>query len=118
MKKIETRMAAGLAAALLLTSHAAGAQSHAEQEEVPNRPGFFRQLGSSLKDAGQQMVGVKPARGTKATVGGGDIYTPISGAGKIRGLFKADNHQLAQQGKLDWPRVALTYTEWGASLTC
>lgn len=118
MKKIETRMAAGLAAALLLTSHAAGAQSHAEQEEAPNRPGFFRQLGSSLKDAGQQMVGVKPAQGTNATVGGGDIYAPVSGAGKIRGLFKADNHQLAQQGKLDWPRVALNYTEWGASLPC
>ncbi|AWH52493.1 hypothetical protein C1924_04540 [Stenotrophomonas sp. ESTM1D_MKCIP4_1] len=118
MKKIETRMAAGLAAALLLTSHAAGAQSHAEQEESPNRPGFFRQLGSSLKDAGQQMVGVKPAQGTKATVGGGDIYTPVSGAGNIRGLFKTDNHQLAQQGRLDWPRVALTYTEWGASLPC
>jgi len=33
-------------------------------------------------------------------------------------LFKGDNHQLAQQGKLDWPRVALTYTEWGASLPC
>lgn len=118
MKKIETRMAAGLVAALLLTSHAAGAQSHTKQEEAPNRPGFFRQLGSSLKDAGQQMVGVKPAQGTKATVGGGDIYTPVSGAGKIGGLFKADNHQLAQQGKLDWPRVGLTFTEWGTALPC
>lgn len=118
MTKNQTRMAATLAAALLLTSHAAGAQSHAEQEEVPNRPGFFRQLGSSLKDAGQQMVGVKPAQGTKDTVSGGDIYTPVSGTGKIHGLFKADNHQLAQQGKLDWPRVALTYTEWGNSLPC
>ncbi|RLK49843.1 hypothetical protein BCL79_3328 [Stenotrophomonas rhizophila] len=118
MKKIETRMTACLAAALLLTSQGAGAQSPPGQEEMPNKPGFFRQLGTSLKNAGEQMVGVKPAQGTKTTVSGGDIYTPVSGAGKIRGLFKADNHQLAQQGKLDWPKVALTFQEWGASLPC
>lgn len=119
MKKIETRMAAGLAAALLLTAYSAGAQSHPEQEEAPNRPGFFRQLGTSLKNAGGQMVGVKPAQGgAKAAAGAGAIYAPVSGGGKLPGLFKGDNHQLAQQGKLDWPRVALTYTEWGASLPC
>lgn len=118
MKKIETRMAASLATVLLLTAYSAGAQSHYEQEEVPNLPGFFRQLGSSLKDAGQQMVGVKPTPGSKASAGGEAIYVPVGGAGKIRGLFKQDNHQQAQQGKLDWPRVALTFTEWGASLPC
>lgn len=119
MKKIETRMAAGLAAALLLTAYSAGAQSYPEQEEAPNRPGFFRQLGTSLKNAGGQMVGVKPAQGgAKAAAGAGAIYAPVSGGGKLPGLFKGDNHQLAQQGKLDWPRVALTYTEWGASLPC
>lgn len=119
MKKIETRMAAGLAAALLLASQGAGAQSHPEQEELPNKPGFFRQLGASLKDAGQQMVGMKPVQdGAKASAGAGSIYAPVNGAGKLRGLFKADNHQQAQLGKLDWPRVALTFQEWGASLPC
>ncbi len=117
--KNQTRVAAGLAAALLLTAQGVSAQSHPEQEEVPNKPGFFRQLGASLKDAGQQMVGVKPAQGgSKSATAPGAIYSPVSGGGKIRGLFKADNHQLAQQGKLDWPRVALTYTEWGSSLPC
>jgi len=48
----------------------------------------------------------------------GAIYTPLSGAGKLPKLFRADNHQQAQLGKLEWPRVALTYTEWGASLPC
>lgn len=119
MKKIETRMAAGLAAALLLTAYSAAAQSHPEQEEMPNKSGFFRQLGTSLKNAGQEMVGGKQAEGrTKSAAGGGAIYAPVSGAGKIQGLFKADNHQLAQQGKLDWPKVALTFQEWGASLPC
>ncbi|MCS4236801.1 hypothetical protein [Stenotrophomonas sp. BIGb0135] len=119
MRKFETKMAISLAAALLLTSYAAGAQSHAEQEEVPNRPGFFRQLGASLKDAGQQMVGVKPAQGSsKSTAASGAIYSPVSGAGKLRNLFKTGNHQQSQQGRLDWPRVALSFQEWGASLPC
>jgi len=117
--KNQTRMAASLAAALLLATQVAAAQSHPEQEEAPNRPGFFRQLGASLKDAGQQMVGVKPTQsGSKTNGDPGSIYAPVSGGGKLPGLFKADNHQLAQQDKLDWPRVALTYTEWGASLPC
>ncbi|QNR99187.1 hypothetical protein ICJ04_14235 [Stenotrophomonas sp. 169] len=112
-------MAAGLAAALLLTAYSAAAQSQPEQEEIPNKPGFFRQLGTSLRNAGQEMVGGKQVEGrAKSAAGGGAIYAPVSGAGKIQGLFKSDNHQLAQQGKLDWPRVALTYTEWGASLPC
>lgn len=119
MKKNQTMVVAGLAAALLLGAPGVGAQIHPEQEEVPNKPGFFRQLGTSLKDAGQQMVGVKPAEGgPKATANGGAIYVPVGGAGKLPGLFKRDNHQLAQQGRLDWPRVALTFTEWGASLPC
>lgn len=119
MKKIETRMAAGLAAALLLTAYSAAAQSHPEQEEVPNKPGFFRQLGTSLKNAGQEMLGGNQVEGrTESAAGRGAIYATVSGAGKIQGLFKSDNHQLAQQGRLDWPRVALTFHEWGASLPC
>ncbi|MEA0806204.1 hypothetical protein VDQ87_06665 [Xanthomonas campestris pv. campestris] len=117
--KNQTRMAAGLAAALLLTAQGVAAQTHPEQEEAPNRPGFFRQLGTSLKNAGQEMIGVKPTGATASQASGNQpIYTPVSGSGKIQGLFKSDNHQLAQRGKLEWPRVALTYTEWGASLPC
>ncbi|MCF5088918.1 hypothetical protein GIW57_01765 [Stenotrophomonas sp. PA-6-5C] len=87
------------------------------QELAETKPGFFRQLGKSLKDAGQQALGAKPAAGT-ATAAAGPLYTPISGAGRINGLFKNENHQAAQQGRLDWPRVALTFREWGASLPC
>lgn len=117
--KNQTRMAAGPAAALLLATQVAAAQSHPEQEEAPNRPGFFRQLGTSLKNAGGQMIGVQPGQGgSKPSASAGSIHTPVSGSGRLPGLFKADNHQLAQQGRLDWPRVALTYTEWGSSLPC
>lgn len=66
------------------------------------------------------MVGIKPANGGKtgSQASGGVIYTPFSGAGKLPGLFKVDNHQQAQLGKLDWPRVALTFTEWNESQPC
>lgn len=120
MKKNQMMAATGLAAALLLTAYGVCAQTHPEQEEVPSKPGFFRQLGASLKDAGQQALGAKPQGRVagKLSSASGSIYAPISGAGKLPGLFKRDNHQLAQQGKIDWPRVALTFQEWGASLPC
>jgi len=119
MKKNQTMAATGLAAALLLAAYGVGAQTHPEQEEAPNRPGFFRQLGTSLKNAGQEMIGVKPIGAAASQASGNQpIYTPLSGAGKLPGLFKSDNHQLAQQGRLDWPRVALTFVEWGTTLPC
>ncbi|MGE8450893.1 MAG: hypothetical protein ACN6OP_09825, partial [Pseudomonadales bacterium] len=97
--------------ALAIASFPALAQAPAE-----TKPGFFRQLGKSLKYAGQQALGAKPATGTAPAAG--PLYSPFSGAGRINGLFKNENHQSAQQGRLDWPRVALTYKEWGASLPC
>ncbi|CAE1135331.1 hypothetical protein [Xanthomonas euroxanthea] len=89
------------------------------QDAQPQKPGFFRQLGKSLADSGKQMVGIQPNSGSKTSAQGtGAIYASLSGAGKLPGLFKGDNHQQAQLGKLDWPRVALTFTDWGASLPC
>ncbi len=119
MKKNQTRMATALAATLLLSAHAASAQESAQPNPESGKPGFFRQLGTSLKNAGQEMIGVKPtgASGTQPA-GNEAIYTPVSGSGKIQRLFKGDNHQLAQQGRLEWPRVALTFQEWGVSLPC
>ncbi|WP_165710928.1 hypothetical protein [Stenotrophomonas maltophilia] len=119
MKKNQTRMATALAATLLLSAHAASAQEAAQPNPESGKPGFFRQLGKSLKDAGGQMIGVKPTGATASQASGNQpIYAPVSGAGKLPGLFKSDNHQLAQQGRLDWPRVALTFSEWGVSLSC
>ena len=103
-------------AALLALTVASAAQAQDAQEQ---RPGFFRQLGKGLADTGKQMVGIRPQIAGKASgQGNSSIYTPISGAGKLPNLFKGDNHQQAQLGKLEWPRVALTFTEWGASLPC
>ena len=102
-------------AGLMLLVAALAAPMTQAQEPQEKKPGFFRQLGGSLKDAGQRMVGVTQAGSRRAT---GPLYTPISGAGKLAGLYQGENHQQAQMGKLEWPRVALTFTEWGASLPC
>ncbi|WP_159252766.1 hypothetical protein [Xanthomonas phaseoli] len=108
----------GAFAALLALTLISPLTTHA-QDTQPPQPGFFRQLGKNLADSGKQMVGIKPHAGTKAgSQGTGSIYEPLSGAAKLRGLFKGDNHQQAQAGRLDWPRVALTFTDWGASLPC
>lgn len=101
---------------LLIPSVLGWAQGTPSSAPDPVKPGFFHQLGKSLKDAGQQALGAKPALRTASVAG--PLYTPISGAGRINGLFKNEDHQRAQQGRLDWPRVALTYKEWGASLPC
>ncbi|MFW3175362.1 hypothetical protein EX530_11895 [Xanthomonas phaseoli] len=105
---------------LALTLVSTTAKAREQTPTTPQKPGFFRQLGGSLKNAGQQMVGIKQTNGRKtgSQASSGAIYTPLSGAGKLPGLFKADNHQQAQLGKLEWPRVALTFTEWGAALPC
>ncbi|PPT23123.1 hypothetical protein [Xanthomonas arboricola] len=108
----------GAFAALLALALAAPLTTQA-QDAQSQKPGFFRQLGKSLADSGKQMVGIKPNGGTKAgSQGTGSIYTPVSGAGKLPQLFKGGDHQQAQLGRLEWPRVALTFTEWGTSLPC
>ena len=112
-------MAAALAATLLLSAHVVSAQEASQPNSESGKPGFFRQLGTSLKNAGQEMIGVKPTGATASQASDNQpIYAPVSGSGKIQGLFKGDNHQLAQQGRLEWPRVALTFQEWGVSLPC
>ncbi|MCC5094280.1 MULTISPECIES: hypothetical protein [Xanthomonas] len=108
----------GAFAALLALTLVSPFTTHAQ--DVPaQKPGFFRQLGKGLADTGKQMVGIQPNAGTKAgSQGAGSIYEPLNGAAKLPNLFKGDTHQAAQLGKLDWPRVALTFTEWGASQPC
>lgn len=112
-----THATQGAPIALLVLALATGPASAQDGEQ---KPGFFRQLGNSLKDAGKQMVGL-PANATANTssaAGSVALYNPLTGAGRINGLFKAEDHQQAQLGRLEWPRVALTCKEWGASLQC
>ncbi|TKA20276.1 hypothetical protein TN51_02850, partial [Xanthomonas euvesicatoria pv. citrumelonis] len=55
----------GAFAALLALTLVSPFTTHAQ--DVPaQKPGFLRQIGGSLKDAGQRMVGIQPNAGTKA----------------------------------------------------
>lgn len=112
-----THVTQGAPAALLLF---ALATSPAVAQDAEQKPGFFRQLGNSLTDAGKQMVGL-PANATGNTpsaAGSVALYNPLTGAGRINGLFKAEDHQQARLGRLEWPRVALTFKDWGSNLQC
>ncbi len=103
-------------ATILLMSPLAMAQA----EQAPKKPGFFRQLGNSLKDAGRQMVHLPTEKGSTSRPGRGAVvlYSPISGEGRLKDLYRQEDHQAAKLGKMEWPRVALTFKEWGASLPC
>ena len=46
-----------------------------------------------------------------------EAISPTTG-GRFQGLFAQDDHTQAQQGRLAWPRAALTFVEYGASLPC
>ena len=96
------------------------ASSEPSSQDAQRPPGFWRQLSRSVSDASKQMVGL-PANATGSTssaTGSVALYNPIDGAGRIKGLFSGENHQQAQMGRLEWPRVALTFKEWGSSLQC
>lgn len=120
------RFVAALAAGALCAGLAVAqipADPPPEAAPASSKPGFFRQLGDSLKDAGQRAVGAKPERSGDqnargAAAGERTAYAPLTGAGRLKGLYAAQDHRQAQLGRLDWPRVALTFTEWGASLPC
>ena len=80
--------------ALALLMLALASFSTLAQDQPEQKPGFFRQLGDCLKDAGQRMVGAKPRSGPHAKAG--PLHTPIRGAGRINGLYKSEDHQQAQ----------------------
>lgn len=101
MKKNQTRMATALAATLLLSAHVVSAQESTQPNPESGKPGFFRQLGKSLKDAGGQIIGVKPTGATAGQASGNQpIYAPVSGSGKIQGLFRVTT--TSWPSRADW----------------
>ena len=100
MKKNQTRMATALVATLLLSAHVVSAQEARQSTPESGKPGFFRQLGTSLKNAGQEMIGVKPAGATTQASGNQPIYAPVSGAGSCPGSSNPITTSLPS--KADW----------------
>ncbi|WP_236727815.1 hypothetical protein [Xanthomonas perforans] len=56
----------------------------------------------------------RPAQGGA----GGVLYAPLSGGQTFRTLFRNEDHDQAIQGRLHWPRAALTFVEYGRNLPC
>ncbi|WLA28499.1 hypothetical protein [Xanthomonas citri] len=56
--------------------------------------------------------------GKGSGVGIGGLYTPISGGQTFATLFRNEDHDQAIQGRLQWPRAALTFVEYGRNLPC
>ncbi|HUB46924.1 MAG TPA: hypothetical protein VMB73_18240 [Acetobacteraceae bacterium] len=81
--------------------------------------GWLHAVGAHAAQVGKQIVGGHGASNAGAPgAGGGPLYQPESGAGSFRGLFAAQSHDLAKQGRLQWPRAALTFETYGVHQDC
>jgi len=95
-----------------------GASAFAQDAAEPSSPkpggvgGFFK----GVKD----KLGLRleyPDGSVKGAAGGG-LYTPVSGGETFATLFRNEDHDQAIQGRLQWPRAALTFVEYGRNLPC
>lgn len=125
-----------IAAVLLATLASSPAWVVAEEPkpEEPKKPGFWRRLANEgLRiEVGKDGVRTGPAQQAGASTGGGasnagliyqgdsiePLHTPISGANVLPGLFANDDYTAASKGRLEWPRVAVTWKEFGEQMPC
>ena len=101
MKKNQTRTATALAATLLLSAHVVSAQEATQPNPESGKPGFFRQLGKSLKDAGGQMIGVKPTGPVELSLPAMQRSTPRS-AGPERSRGCSNPITTSSHNKAGW----------------
>ncbi|WP_447896443.1 hypothetical protein [Stenotrophomonas acidaminiphila] len=66
----------------------------------------------------KDKLGLRVERPGQGSTGRASLYTPVTGEQTFKGLFRNEDHDQAIQGRLQWPRVALTFTEYGRSLPC
>lgn len=135
-----TRPAAPLTLLLLLCGSfpaAAESDEKSQEAEAPaKKPSLWQRLKTEgvRVEVGRDGVRTGPAQtpgGSKAAspppmdnrLGyGGDsdepLYTSLGGAGRLGGLFAGDDAERRQKGLLEWPRAAVTFTEYGPHLPC
>ena len=103
-----------LAACLLPLSVNALGQATAEPD-----PSSSAGIGGFLRGV-KDKLGLRieyPNGGANGVTGGG-LYTPVSGGQTFPTLFRNEDHDQAIQGRLQWPRAALTFVEYGRNLPC
>jgi hypothetical protein len=103
-----------------------------QPEKLPhnNSPSLWDQIKSGVKKGIQKNSGEQgqdqdihdswSRTGIDAHEWHGAVYTPLnpSSGAQFAGIFSHQNHRAGQEGRLLWPRVALTFVEYGGSLLC
>ncbi|MCA8148189.1 hypothetical protein [Burkholderia vietnamiensis] len=84
----------------------------------PDVSGFVQKANNTVENAIHSVTGGSGDGGGDVTNAAGPVYTPLSGGSSLQGLFGGQNQQLANYGKLQYPRVALEYLSFGASQPC
>ncbi|MEF9443293.1 hypothetical protein OWS73_33295 [Burkholderia sp. 1B3(2022)] len=84
----------------------------------PDVNGFVQKANSAVENAISSVTGGGGGSGGEVTNAAGPVYTPIAGGNSLQGLFGGQNQQLANYGKIAYPRVALEYLSYGAHQPC
>ncbi|UPG88321.1 hypothetical protein L2Y96_12910 [Luteibacter aegosomaticola] len=99
----------------LLAATPADAQDIPAQGSTAAKPSFWERVGDTAKSAGHR-IGQEI---TNPGSGRGDAFRPLTpGASQLVGIFPASQSAEAQLGHLAWPRVAVTFEEYGTKLDC
>lgn len=114
----------GWAFAVFVALVAVGGVSRAHAEEATPKPSLWERMKTGAKqgversELGRGRSAAAPTDTTATTDGA--LFEPITPAtgGRFEGLFAKDDHTQAQRGQLQWPRAAITFTEYGSTLPC
>lgn len=97
-------------------------------QQQPESPSFWDRVKTGAKQGvARSQLGSGGQRGSRSlsnqivnTQHQGPIFESLDPAtrGRFEGLFAGDDHAQAQLGRLQWPRAAITFVEYGASLPC
>ena len=101
---------------LVGTNHCFAEEPSAKAE----KQSFWQRLKSGVTIGTQQSLSDRKGKSNWRVETQGPIFEPLDppSGGQFQGLFASDDHQLAQQGQLAWPRVAITFVEYGGALPC
>jgi hypothetical protein len=102
-------------ALVFLFPFAVMAQDAATPASTAAKPSFWQRVGSTARDAGHRIGQEISNPGS----GRGDAFRPLTpGATSLVDIFPAAQSGEAALAHLAWPRVAVTFEEYGTRLDC
>lgn len=107
------KFALGVLSALLALP--AMAQDAPTPSATTAKPSFWQRVGGAVKETGHRITQEISNPGSSR----GEAFRPLTpGAVQLVGIFPAAQSGEAQLGHLAWPRVAVTFEEYGTKLDC